>query len=140
MFKKLKGYDFTLMITPILLTAFGIVMIYSASMVLAVVEGQESTYYLVRQIQWFCLAMMGFIMTSIFPYKYYQKLIKVIVLGIVALLAGVLIFGTTVNNARSWFDFGPISLQQAEFANLGIIISLVQKITLLISRLVYILY
>lgn len=51
MIKKIKDYDFTLMITPVLLTAFGIVMIYSASMVLAVVEGHESTYYLMRQIQ-----------------------------------------------------------------------------------------
>ncbi|WP_010530413.1 putative lipid II flippase FtsW [Lentibacillus jeotgali] len=124
MIKKLKDYDFTLMITPILLTAFGIVMIYSASMVLAVVEGQESTYYLVRQIQWFCLAMIGFTATSIFPYKYYQKLTKVIVLAILVLLVGVLFFGSTANNARSWFDFGPVSLQPAEFAKLGLIIYL----------------
>ncbi|TFJ94527.1 putative lipid II flippase FtsW [Lentibacillus salicampi] len=124
MVKKLKNYDFTLMITPILLTAFGIVMIYSASMVLAVMEGQGSTYYMTRQIQWFSLAMIGFIMTSIFPYKYYQKLIKIIMLAVVALLAGVLIFGNTANNARSWFDLGPISMQPAEFAKLGLIIYL----------------
>ncbi|HLS07893.1 putative lipid II flippase FtsW [Lentibacillus sp.] len=124
MVKELKNYDFTLVITPILLTAFGIVMIYSASMVLAVVEGHESTHYLIRQIQWFALALAGFITTSIFPYKYYQKLIKMIVLVIVALLAGVLIFGNTANNAKSWFDFGPVSLQPAEFAKLGLIIYL----------------
>ncbi|SFB18381.1 cell division-specific peptidoglycan biosynthesis regulator FtsW [Lentibacillus halodurans] len=124
MIRKLKDYDFTLMITPVLLAAFGIVMIYSASMVLAVVEGYESTHYLVRQIQWFFLAMVGFTLTSAFPYKYYQKLIKIMILIIVVLLIGVLFFGSTANNARSWFDFGPVSLQPAEFAKLGLIIYL----------------
>ncbi|GGJ87012.1 putative lipid II flippase FtsW [Lentibacillus kapialis] len=124
MIKKLNDYDFTLMITPIFLTGFGIIMIYSASMVISVVEGHESTYYLIKQIQWFCLALLGFTVTSIFPYKYYQKLIKIIMLCIVVLLAGVLIFGTTINNARSWFDLGPLSLQPAEFAKLGLIIYL----------------
>ncbi|SFD83217.1 cell division-specific peptidoglycan biosynthesis regulator FtsW [Lentibacillus persicus] len=124
MIKKLKDYDFTLMITPVLLTAFGIVMIYSASMVLAVVEGLESTHYLVRQLQWFFLALTGFVLTSIFPYKYYQKMIKLIIILILAMLGLVLVFGTTVNNARSWFDFGPVSLQPAEFAKLGLIIYL----------------
>lgn len=124
MIKKIKDYDFTLMITPVLLTAFGIVMIYSASMVLAVVEGHESTYYLMRQIQWFILAIAGFVLTSIFPYKYYQKMIKVIIVIVVVMLGLVLVFGTSVNNAKSWFDFGPISLQPAEFAKLGLIIYL----------------
>lgn len=124
MIKRIKNYDFTLMITPVLLTAFGAVMIYSASMVLAVVEGHESTHYLVKQVQWFILAMGAFAVTSMIPYRKYQRLIKLIVLLVVALLAGVLVFGSTVNNARSWFDFGLISLQPAEFAKLGLIIYL----------------
>lgn len=124
MIQKLKEYDFTLMITPILLAGFGIVMIYSASMVIAVMEGHESTYYFVKQIQWFVLSLVGFIACSAFPYKYYQKLMKIIILIILALLIGVLIFGTTINHARSWFDFGSVSLQPAEFAKVGLIMYL----------------
>lgn len=124
MIKKLKDYDFTLMITPILLTGFGIVMIYSASMVYAVMEGYESTHYLVKQIQWFIIGLAGFAFTSIFPYKYYQKLMKIIILVIVIFLVGVLIFGDVVNGARSWFDFGPVSMQPSEFAKLGLIMYL----------------
>ncbi|MFD1360213.1 putative lipid II flippase FtsW [Lentibacillus salinarum] len=124
MIKKVKDYDFTLMITPLILTAFGIVMIYSASMVLAVVEGHESTHYLIRQIQWFCLALAGFVMGSAVPYKHYQKLTKMIMIIVIIMLAGVLIFGETVSNAKRWFDLGPFSLQPAEFAKLGLIIYL----------------
>lgn len=124
MIQKLRNYDFTLIITPILLAAFGMVMIYSASMVTAVVEGHGSTYYLFKQIQWFGLGLISFVICSIFPYKYYQKLIKVIVLFVIILLVGLFLFGTNVNNANSWYVFGPVSLQPAEFAKLGIIMYL----------------
>ncbi|WP_067728367.1 putative lipid II flippase FtsW [Oceanobacillus damuensis] len=124
MIQKFKDYDFTLIITPLLLAGFGIVMIYSASMVTSVVEGHESTHYLVRQSVWFGLGMIGFIFTSLFPYKYYQKLMKFIILGIVILLVAVLFFGNAVNNAKSWFQIGPLSMQPAEFAKLGLIMYL----------------
>jgi len=124
MIQKLKNYDFTLIITPILLSAFGILMIYSASMVTAVVEGLESTHYLMRQSIWFIIGISGFIVCSIFPYKYYQKLMKFIILAIIILLIAVLLFGSTANNAKSWFQIGPVGMQPAEFAKLGIIMYL----------------
>ncbi|WP_430786178.1 putative lipid II flippase FtsW [Virgibacillus flavescens] len=124
MIQKLKEYDFTLMISPLLLSGFGILMIYSASMVLAVMEGHESTYYLFKQLQWFFISMVGFIFCSAFPYKYYQKLIKVIIFIIFTLLISVLIFGDKINGARSWFNFGFASLQPAEFAKIGLIMYL----------------
>ncbi|MBY7143759.1 putative lipid II flippase FtsW [Virgibacillus sp. NKC19-3] len=124
MIKRLKDYDFTLMITPILLTAFGLVMIYSASMVIAVVEGNESTYYLTRQASWFGTGMIGFVFCSIFPYRYYQRFMKIIIFCVILLLIGVLVIGININNAQSWFVIGPISLQPAEFAKLGLILYL----------------
>jgi len=124
MIQRLKDYDFTLIITPILLSAFGLLMIYSASMVTAIVEGNDSTYYLIRQLIWFAIGLAGFIFASIFPYKYYQKIMKIIILIVVLLLFGVLIFGTTINNATSWFIIGPISFQPAEFAKLALIMYL----------------
>src|SRR5690625_2240426 len=99
MLQKLKDYDFTLIITPLLLAAFGIVMIYSASMVSAVVEGYESTHYLFKQLQWFVVGLIGFIFCSIFPYKHYQRFVKIIILASIVLLIGVLLFGDSANNA-----------------------------------------
>src|SRR5690625_6015022 len=112
MLQKLKNYDFTLIITPLLLSAFGIVMIYSASMVSAVVEGNESTYYLFKQLQWFVLGIIGFIVCSVFPYMYYQKLVKIIILLSVILLLAVLLFVDCANNAIRKFVFGPISIDR----------------------------
>lgn len=125
MLQKLKNYDFTLIITPLLLSAFGIVMIYSASMVSAVVEGNDSTYYLFKQLQWFVLGIIGFIFCAVFPYKYYQKLVKIIILFSVLLLVTVLLFGESANNAtRKLVLFGSFSIQPAEFVKIGLILYL----------------
>lgn len=124
MLQKLKHYDYTLIITPLLLTAFGLVMIYSASMVTAVVEGLESTYYLKRQAMWFGIGLVGFLVTCMLPYQYYQKLVKIIVMVVIILLLGVIFFGTTVNNAQSWLRIGPINFQPAELVKIALIMYL----------------
>ncbi|GAA0334665.1 putative lipid II flippase FtsW [Oceanobacillus sp. FSL W7-1293] len=124
MLKNWKHFDFTLMITPILLAGFGVVMVYSASMVLAVVEGSDSNFYLNRQLVFFIVALIGFTVTSFLPYQLYQRLMKIIIISCIILLVAVLFFGDTVNNARSWFRFGPFSLQPAEVAKLGLIMYL----------------
>jgi cell division protein FtsW len=124
MLQKLKNYDYTLIITPILLTAFGLVMIYSASMVTAVVEGQESTYYLKRQAIWFAVGLVGFLLTCIIPYQFYQRVVKIIVITVLLMLLYVLLFGAVINNAKSWLLIGPFSLQPAEFAKLALILYL----------------
>ncbi|GEN86624.1 putative lipid II flippase FtsW [Oceanobacillus sp. FSL W8-0428] len=124
MLKNWKHFDFTLMIAPILLAGFGVVMVYSASMVVAVVDGFNSNYYLIRQSIFFIVALIGFAIISFLPYQTYQRLMKLIIIACIVLLVAVLFFGDTVNNARSWFRFGPFSLQPAEVAKLGLIIYL----------------
>lgn len=123
--KLLKNYDFLLIIVPILLAAFGVVMIYSASMVTAVADGLESTYYLFKQTQWFVLSLIGFGIFAAFPYRKLQKMTKWIVIFSFALLIIVLFFGENVNQAQRAINlFGFFNLQPAEFVKLGVIIYL----------------
>jgi len=119
-----KGYDYTLIITPILLASFGIVMIYSASMVSTVVDGLDSTYYLVRQLQWFVLGLIGFVLTCLFPYKKYQNMILFIVIGSFILLFAVIFFGDTVNRATRSISILGFNIQPSEFIKLTLIIYL----------------
>src|SRR5699024_6670121 len=126
MFRALKKYDFTLMITPILLSAFGIVMIYSASMVTAVViDDLESTYYFSKQLNWFVFGFIFFMLVCFIPYKFYQKLIKPIILLSVLLLIAVLIFGETSHHAtRSLSLTSFFIIQLSEFVKLVFILYL----------------
>ncbi|WP_026771405.1 MULTISPECIES: putative lipid II flippase FtsW [Sediminibacillus] len=123
--QKWKDLDFTLFITPLLLTAFGIVMIYSASMVIAVVKNEvPSNYFMIRQLMWFGLGLIFYLFCSMFAYRHYQKLIKPMIIVIVLLLIAVLLFGRETNYAKSWLDIGPFGFQPSELAKLGLIIYL----------------
>lgn len=122
--KRWKNLDFALVFSPLALAGFGVVMIYSASMLYAVMEFDSSSYFLVKQLQWVLIGTFLFFFTMMIPYQKYKRIIKLIVLGLVLLLIGVLLFGNSVNNAKSWFNFGFFSFQPSEVAKLGLIIYL----------------
>src|SRR5699024_4511501 len=116
------GYDYTLIITPLILATFGIVMIYSASMVAAEVEGLGSTYYFKRQLIWFAVSLIGFLFCCIFPYRYYQKFTILIVFISFMLLIAVAFFGETVNKATRSIELLGVNLQPSELVKLTLII------------------
>src|SRR5690625_3672234 len=119
--KRFRDFDYTLMIVPILLAAFGVVMVFSASMVTAVViDGQESTYYLSKQFFWFILAVAIFLLVCLIPYKFYQRIMKPIVLMSIILLILVLIFGETAHNATRSLRIASFNFQPAEFVKVAI--------------------
>lgn len=118
----IRGYDYTLIITPLLLAGFGIVMVYSASMVVAEIEGLGSTYYLMKQIQWFIIGLAGFIFCCFFPYKKYQQLTIPIVVVSFILLFAVFLFGNTVNHATRSIDLFGVNIQPSELVKLALII------------------
>lgn len=121
---KLNGYDFLLIVAPILLAGFGIVMIYSASMVTTVISGLESTYYMKKQLVWFTLGLIAFSICLVIPYRFYQKIVIPLVGVAFLALISVLLFGVTENNATRSILIGGISMQPSEFVKLVIIIYL----------------
>jgi cell division protein FtsW len=126
MFKRIvKSYDYTLIGSSILLAIFGIVMIYSASMVVAVMEYQvPGDYFMKRQMMWFVISLFALLFFMVLPYKVYEKWVKVIIFGCIGMLALVLIVGRTGGNATSWLAIGGVNIQPSEFAKLAVIIYL----------------
>lgn len=118
----LKGYDYTLIITPIVLAAFGIIMIYSASMVLAVAEDFNANHYLIRQLLWFVIGLVGFFVMSLFPYKYFRNLSNLIALTSFILLLLVILIGDEAFHAIRSFRILGFNIQPSEFVKLGLII------------------
>ncbi|MDF1506727.1 FtsW/RodA/SpoVE family cell cycle protein [Robertmurraya sp. DFI.2.37] len=125
--KVLKSYDYSLIIVVILLSLFGLVMVYSASMVTAMQRyGFESDHFFIRQKIFLLAGLVVFLFFAIVPYKLYlnNKVLIPMVLISLILLIGVLKFGTIAGNARSWYDFGPIRLQPSEFVKVAVIVYL----------------
>ena len=126
--KILKSYDYTLIIAIILLCAFGLVMIYSASMAYAVQRYQVSSDFFYQRQKIFLLGFAAiFLVTAIVPYKImkFTKWFQLpMVLGSIISLLGLFAFGEVKNNAQSWYAIGTFLFQPSEFVKLAVIIYL----------------
>lgn len=128
MFKKIiKSYDYSLIIVLVLLSLFGLVMIYSASMVSAVQRYDvPSDFFYQKQKLHLIVALFVFIFMSIFPYKIMKsnQFLGIVVIGSLFGLSLLFIFGHVAGNAQSWFQVGSRSIQPSEFVKIGVIIYL----------------
>jgi len=129
MFKKIiKSYDYSLVAAMVMLSLFGLIMIYSASMVSAVQYYNlgSSEYYYKKQIINLLVAGFVFIAAAIFPYKALlsKKILVPMVGGSLLGLLGIFVLGHTAGNAQSWYHFGSSSVQPSEFVKLAVIVYL----------------
>lgn len=128
MFKKiLKSYDYSLIVVLTMLVIFGLIMVYSASMVSAVQRYDvASDYFYQRQKINLVISALIFIFTALIPYKMLQSnkiLVPMVFLSLFG-LGALFIFGHVAGNAQSWFKIGASSLQPSEFVKLCVIIYL----------------
>jgi len=118
-----KEDRFLLFLTCILVLV-GLMMIYSASNVIAFKKYGEGSYFLIRQMIWAAIGMALLYGVSWIPYRFWQKWAMVLTLGAIILLGLVLVpgLGVEINGARRWFQVGPLTFQPSEFSKLALII------------------
>ena len=120
----MKKIDKTLLFAVIILSLFGLLMIYSSSSIWAEYKFNDPYKFLKTQG---IFLIIGYILINIIskiPYQLYKKYSNIILFLCITLLILVLIpgIGTIRNGSRSWFGIGSFGIQPSEFAKLGIII------------------
>lgn len=119
----LRYLDIPLLITTILLFIIGLIMVFSASNVTAYMSYAVSPYnYFIKQG---IFLVAGIIMSLImirFNTKLYGIFSWILLLSVTASLIFLFIYGKTTNQAISWFDLGPISIQPSEFIKVIMIV------------------
>ena len=120
----MKKYDKVLLISVIILSLFGLLMIYSASSVWATYKFNDSYKYLKSQGIFLLLGYFLIYIVKNIPYQIYKKYSNKILFICIILLILVLIpgIGTIRNGSRSWFGIGPLGIQPSEATKLGLII------------------
>ena len=121
--------DFLLMFLTLILTGFGILMVFSASSATAAIEYNDSLYFTKRQIIWAAAGLFLMLIMMNIPFLWWKKLVFPVFVLAIASLVLVLIFGVVRNGARSWFQIGPFGGQPTEFAKLAIIMYLAALIS-----------
>ncbi|HYW72353.1 MAG TPA: FtsW/RodA/SpoVE family cell cycle protein, partial [Pyrinomonadaceae bacterium] len=124
MAQKLQ-YDRWLFSATIGLALFGVVMVYSASAVIAQQENYSQFHYVIKQAVW---TSIGFVAMFVAMHFDYQKLnSRWVVYGalLVTVLLLLAVFGfRPINGARRWIRYSSFSLQPSEIAKLTLVIFL----------------
>jgi len=121
--KRLAGCDIVILLMVVALTCFGIVMVYSASSVMAAKKYHDGFYFLKRQG---IFALIGFALmyaSLSLDYHVWRKAAVPILLSCLVLLVLVLIpgIGGSAGGASRWIRLPGFSLQPSEMAKIALI-------------------
>jgi cell division protein FtsW len=107
------------------LALFGVVMVYSASAVLAQSEHHGSFYYVIKQSVWTALGLAAMFFMMQFDYNRLRDRRIVYGLLLVTGLMLLVVFGfSPINGARRWLKFRGLSIQPSEISKLALAIFL----------------
>lgn len=124
--KKEKKWriDFLLLFSVILLVAFGVLMVYSASFYSAQLTYGDSMFFMKKQLVGAIIGLASMIILYFIDYRFLKKLkwISLIVSLVLLLLVFVPSIGVKVYGARRWINLGFFTLQPSEIAKFGFII------------------
>ena len=120
---NLGKLNYGLLILMVLYSAFGLLMIFSASSIAAVLRYKVPfNYFFLRQLLWTVIGVaLGIIVLKI-PTKKYHIISTIAIYGIIIALAMVFIIGFAAGGALSWIDFGFANFQPMEFAKIILIV------------------
>lgn len=116
--------DYPLLITVILLTSLGLIMVFSSSAILAQEKFGGSLYFLKRMV---VHSLLGFALMALFlrvPYFYWRRLVYVLLVSCFVLMTLTLFsdWGVKVGGAKRWLNFGWFNFQPSEMAKMGLIL------------------
>ena len=122
MARELKS-DRVLFVATILLVGLSVVMVYSASALVAFERFHQPYMFVTRQAIWAAIGMAILSIVMRIDYRTYRndKLIWTL-LGVVALLLVAVLFSRPINNAKRWVGLGGFGIQPSELAKLAAIL------------------
>ena len=120
----MKKMDYNLLFVVVLLSIFGLLMVYSSSNIWADYKFHDSFHYLKYQLLFFLVGVVFVFLISNIHYRFYYTHANHILLFSLILLILVLIpgIGSIRNGSRSWFGIGSFGIQPSEAAKISILI------------------
>jgi len=128
-------FDYSLLFIVLFLLGFGLVMIYSASSYEAFQEYEDTTFYMKRQLTAIVIGMVLMIIVSNIPYHFWERFAALAYIVSAVLILLIIPFGHEAGGATRWLYIGPISLQVAEVAKVGMILFLASLICTMGKRI-----
>ncbi len=119
-----RGDDLVLFGAALALVSIGLVMVYSASSVVAYDRMADSAYFFKRQAVWAALGLAAMIIARSLHYERLRGFAAPLLLVSALLLVAVLIpgIGRVAGGARRWIIAGPVGFQPVEIAKFALLL------------------
>ena len=119
--RVVSGYDFGVVVLVIVLSLFGVAMVFSAGYYQTINTAHpDPTYYLFRQMLWVGTGLFVMLIVANIDYHIYMKVSYLIVLVSVALLVLVILTSSTVGGAQR--GIRGIGVTPSEFSKVAMIV------------------
>ena len=119
MARKLK-IDRVLFTATLLLICVSVVMVYSASAVVALERFQQPYLFLTKQALWSVLGLAVLVVAMRVDYRTYRNEAFIwCLLGVVFVMLVAVLFSAPVNGTRRWFGIGGLGVQPSELAKIA---------------------
>jgi cell division protein FtsW len=118
--------DIWLFGVAVVLLSAGVVMVYSASAIVAADRFHDPYFFLKKQIFWALLGAACMLMAIRIDYRRLERFVLPLLIfaGVLLVLVLVSPFGQAINGTRRWIRLGPVSFQPAELAKLALVVYL----------------
>ncbi len=121
--RSVPPFDLILLIATLLVSAVGVVMVYTATRGPLLAQGEDPKTFLKKQGLFVVLGFVVMVVVALFDYRRLEPLATVAYRLIVLALLGVFAVGSSAQGAARWFSVGPLQLQPSEFAVLALILA-----------------
>ena len=118
------SFDWVTILIYLFLVIFGWMNIYSASLGDAPSGFLDFDQIYGKQAVWILLSFLMIVVILSIEAKFYMKFSSVFYIISLISILGLFAFGKTINGATSWYVFGGVSIQPAEFAKVGTALAL----------------
>ena len=116
-------FDWVLFIITVALLCFGVVMVYSASAIVAFKRFGNPEHFVIRQAIYGLVGLGAMAFAIVVDYRWYKAMVNpLLAIVTVGLLVCLSPWGSEVNGAARWIRFGPLTVQPGELAKVALVL------------------
>lgn len=116
---RLKNLDWVLLAAVCVLSALGVMMIYSTGL-----AGVPERSLWIRQLVWLAMGFAGLGLFAFLDYRFWRRASTAVYVFTLGLLALVLVLGQDIRGSTRWFALGLVNFQPAELGKLALTVVL----------------
>ncbi len=121
--RSVPPFDVILLVATLMVSAIGVVMVYTATRGTLLAQGEDPKTFLKKQGLFVVLGVITMVVVALIDYRRLEPIANILYWLIVLALLGVFAVGSSAQGAARWFSVGPLQLQPSEFAVLALILA-----------------